>query len=412
MLRPGGHVFRGWYIAIGAAGIQLLAGMLWMHSYGAYTVLLQEEFGWSSFIVGLAFALTRVESGILGPLQGWLVDRFGPRPVLRVGTLIFGGGFILFATVDSVVTFFITFALIAVGSSLGGFATLMVAIVNWFNRHLAKAVAVSQLGFGLGGLCVPVVILMLELFGWRATAVISGIFVMAVGLPLIQIVHHRPADIGELPDGGAPPHADGKAPPIRDDFTARQAMRTSAFWLISIAHAMALLTVSTVMVHLVPHLTRELSFTLTEAGLVVALMTGCQMGGQLLGGWLGDNLPKRLVCVGCMLGHASGFFLLAFATNVWMVVGFALLHGTGWGARGPLMVALRADYFGAASFGTIMGFSSLIAMLGMALGPTIAGAMADVQGNFTGGFALLAVGSLVGAVCFFAAKRPNLPTRV
>ncbi|MYE25020.1 MAG: OFA family MFS transporter, partial [Gammaproteobacteria bacterium] len=75
MLRPSGHVFRGWYIATGAAGIQLLAGMLWMHSYGAYTVLLQEEFGWSSFIVGLAFALTRVESGILGPLQGWLVDR-------------------------------------------------------------------------------------------------------------------------------------------------------------------------------------------------------------------------------------------------------------------------------------------------------------------------------------------------
>ena len=409
IIRPRGRVFRGWPMVVGAAGIQLLSGVLMMHSFGAYAVMLQADFGWSKTAVSGAFSLTRVESGLLGPLQGWLVDRFGPRPILRIGLVIFAAGFMLFALTDSLLMFYVTWALIAVGSSLGGFATLTVAIVNWFDRHRAKAVAISQLGFSLGGLCVPVVILSLEFLGWRWTAFASGVAVLLIGLPLVQFVHHRPQDIGEVPDGIDEPHpvtAARRAQGERD-LTPGEAMRTSAFWYISIAHALALLTVSAVMAHLIPHVTEGLRFTPLQAGFAIMMMTACQLTGQLLGGWLGDRFEKRLVCVGCMLAHASGFMLLAFASSWSMVIGFAVLHGFGWGVRGPLMVALRADYFGATSFGTIMGFSSLVAMLGMALGPVVAGAMADVFGNYTGGFALLATGSALGAILFGIAKRPQ-----
>jgi sugar phosphate permease len=412
IVRPQGRVFYGWWMVAGAAGIQLLSGVLMMHSFGAYAVMLQAEFGWSKALVSGAFSLTRVESGILGPLQGWLVDRFGPRPILRIGLVSFAVGFMLFALTDSLLMLYVTWALIAVGSSLGGFATLTVAIVNWFERHRAKAVAISQLGFSLGGICIPLVILSLEVLGWRWTAFASGIAVLVIGMPLVQMVHHRPQAIGEVADGTAAPHpvAARRRELGERDLTPKEAMRTSAFWYISVAHALALLTVSTVMVHLIPHVTEGLGFTAMQAGFVITLMTACQVTGQLLGGWLGDHFDKRLVCVGCMLGHASGFMLLAFATNLGMIFGFALLHGLGWGVRGPLMVAMRADYFGAASFGTIMGFSSLIAMFGMALGPVIAGAMADVFGNYVAGFALLATGSALGAVLFGIAKRPARPS--
>ena len=72
----------------------MLAGMLWMQSYGAYVVFLQAEFGWGKTLIAAAFALTRIESGILGPLQGWLADRYGPKLILSIGTLLFGFGFI------------------------------------------------------------------------------------------------------------------------------------------------------------------------------------------------------------------------------------------------------------------------------------------------------------------------------
>ena len=408
LVRPAGHVFYGWWIVGASGGIQWLAAMLWVQSYGAYVVLLQADFGWSKTVMAAAFALTRIESGILGPAQGWLVDRFGPRLILTVGILNFGLGFMLFSQVDSLLGFYLTFALIALGSSLGGFATLMVSLVNWFNRHRSKAVSVSQLGFSIGGLSVPLVILSLEAFGWRATAFHSGVLVLILGLPLVRLIHHRPADRGEVPDGIRSALADGEAPPpSTPDFTARQAMRTWAFWLISFGHAFALLAVSSLLVHLAPHLTEGLGYSLAAAGLVVALMTGCQMAGQLVGGYLGDKLDKRLICFACMLAHSAGLLLVAYATQVWIVVLFALLHGLAWGVRGPQMVALRADYFGASSFGTIMGFSSLIVMLGMSAGPIIAGYMADRSGDYQSGFSLLAGLVLAGAFCFLLARPPR-----
>ncbi|MFP6796140.1 MAG: MFS transporter, partial [Pseudomonadales bacterium] len=376
VVRPRGTVFYGWWIVLGTSGIQLLAGSLWMQSYGAYAVLLQEDFGWSKTLIAGAFALTRVESGVLGPFQGWLCDRFGPRVVLHTGTIMFGIGFMLFSQIQSVLSFYLTFALIAVGSSLGGFATLMVSIVNWFDRHRAKAVALSQTGYSLGGLCVPIVVFALEGFGWRTTALASGVIVICVGLPLAQIVRHRPEPYGQTPDGvtASPTNMNSVETLNRTlHFSPAQAIRTRAFWLTSIGHSLALLTVSAVMVHLFYHLTVNLDYSFRQAGFVIAMMTGCQMVGQLLGGFLGDRFDKRLLCSLCMLGHASGLALVAYAQSPLMVIGFALLHGLGWGTRGPLMVALRADYFGATSFGTIMGISSLIVMVGMSSGAIIAG---------------------------------------
>ena len=394
----------------GAAGIQLLSGLLWMHSYSAYAAQMHIEFGWSMALIGGAFALTRVESGLLGPLQGWLVDRFGPRLILRIGLVLFAIGFLAFAFVETVLSYFLAWALIAIGSGLGGFATLTVAIVNWFDRHRSKAVAVSQLGFSLGGLCVPVVIFSLESMGWRWTAAVSALAILLFGLPMVQLVHHRPDAKGEVPDGTVEPHPD--APPARrirqdPDLTSAQAMRTPAFWLISSGHAVALLTVSAVMAHLAVHLNDGMGFTLIEAGFVITLMTACQMTGQLLGGWLGDRYSKRLLCVCCMVAHGTGLMMLAFASNAALVVAFAVLHGIGWGVRGPLMVALRADYFGASSFGTIMGFSSLVAMLGMTLGSLFAGVMKDVFGDYVAAFAIIATLSGLGAVLFAAAERPR-----
>ena len=411
VIRPAGRVFYGWYIVSAAGGLQLLSGLLWMHSYGAYVVLLQDEFGWSKALVAGAFALTRIESGILGPLQGWLTDKYGPRIVLGVGIVIFGIGFMAFSQVTTLLEFYLTFALIAVGSSLGGFATVMVAIVSWFSRHRAKAVALSQMGYSLGGLAVPVVIICLEAFGWRATAFYSGVMVIVVGFPLVFLVRHRPQDYGEVVDGGSQLNGNGTPMVFASgrDFTARQAVRTSSFWLISMGHACALLTVSSIMVHLVSHLTEGLAYSLGQAGLVVAALTGFQMLGQIGGGFIGDRFNKQLICVVCMMFHTAALFLIANATELWMVVLFTAMHGLAWGIRGPLMVALRADYFGPSSFGTIMGFSSLIVMLGMSIGPIYAGYMADTHGDYVIGFSVLGIGALLGSICFVFARAPVHP---
>lgn len=410
-LRPQGRVFFGWYIVASAAGLQLLSGLLWMQSYGAYVVLLQEDFGWSKTMVAGAFALARVESGVLGPLQGWLVDRFGPKIILTIGILLFGIGFISFSSINSLLGFYLSFAFIAVGSSLGGFATVMVSIVNWFQQHRSKAIAVSQIGYSLGGVAVPLLVICLEAIGWRMTAFYSGLVVLLVGLPLAQLVRHRPADYGQIADGQYVVSTTATSQLQGVDFSARQAMATSAFWLVSVGHASALLCVSVVMVHLVPHLSQGLGFTLTEAALVVALLTGFQMFGQIVGGYLGDRFNKRWLCIACMVVHGLALLELAYATEVSEVILFAIMHGLAWGVRGPLMVAIRADYFGPSAFGTIMGFSSLILMFGMSGGPIIAGYMADLYGDYKIGLVSIACAAFLGSFCFVAARKPELRDR-
>ncbi len=412
------RVFYGWYIVAAGVGIQLLVAGLLSQSYGAYVVLLRRDFGWTKTALAGAYSLQQVENGILGPLQGWIIDRVGPRAVMRVGMVIFGLGFMVLSQVHSLTAFYAAFLTMAIGSSLAGFFPMSVAIVNWFEKRRARALSTMALGFAIGGTLVPVVAFFLDTIGWRNTAFASGIIILAVGLPLTQVIRRRPEDYGEVVDGTRAPEpdpdaasTDAAAPADSGDFTAAEALRTPAFWLISLGHGSALLVVSAVSVHVVSHLNENLGYSLAAASAVITLMTAFQVVGMLIGGLIGDRFDKRGIAVACMAMHMAGLLLVAYAVAFPMVVGFAVLHGLAWGIRGPLMQALRADYFGRTSFGVIMGFSSMIVMLGTVSGPLVAGVLADRTGSYETGFTVLALLAGLGSVYFLLARRPPRPAR-
>jgi sugar phosphate permease len=404
-------------------GIQALQAALMGSAFSSYAAVLQGEFGWSRTVFSFAFAAQQVESGILGPVQGTLIDRFGPRVVMRVGIVIFGGGLMLFSRVNSIPTFFLCIIVMAIGTGLSGFFPLSVTVVNWFARRRATAIAVMSTGMAIGGLLVPITAWSMNVNGWRPTVFASGVLVIAAGLPLVGLMRHRPEDYGYLPDGDRPAAgaaADGRAaaPPRARaaiqtgvDFTAREAMRTPAFWLISLGHGSALLVVGVVSVFLVLFLQQSLGYTVTEGAAVVSLVTASQMVGQLSGGVLGDRFNKRVIVTLCMLGHALALFILAFATALWMVIIFAVLHGLSWGMRGPQMQAIRADYFGRASFGTIMGYSSMIITVFIVAGPMFAAVMADHFGSYRGAFVVLATLAGLGSLFWVFARPPRPPAR-
>ena len=411
-------VFFGWWIVAGAAGFQLLQNGLLMQAYGTYVAVLREEFGWSTTALAAAFSLQRVESGLLGPLQGWMLDRWGPKIVISAGTVLFGAGFIAFSQINSLTTFYVAFIVMAIGASLSGFMSLTTTIVNWFEKRRATAISLTQVGMSVGGIMVPLVAWAIVTFGWRPTAFASGIIIIAAGLPLAQLMRHNPEQYDMLPDGMS---LDEKArlDAVRAntagwvdetvDFTPRQAMRTRAFWFISLGHMLAVVVVSAVTVHLVVHLNEGLGFSIGAASVIVAFMTAVTMAGQLVGGFLGDRFNKRKIATIAMFGHAAGLLALAWGDSLAWVIAFAILHGLAWGMRGPLMQAMRADYFGRRSFGQIMGFSSMIVMWGMMSGPIIAGLMADRFGNYQYGFTVLAVMAAFGSIFFAFGTKPTPP---
>jgi MFS family permease len=195
------RIFYGWYIVGAGCAMQFVQSTLFFQSFGTYFAVLRDDRGWSKTELSGAAAMHQVEAAILGPLLGWIIDRFGSKWVIRVGVIMFGTGFIILSCVDSLLAFYGAFIVTALGSSLCGFFPLNVALIHWFKRHLARSMSSMQIGMALGGLVLPVVALALSTWGWRATAFASGIIIIAVCLPLSFVIRRRPEDIGEVIDG-------------------------------------------------------------------------------------------------------------------------------------------------------------------------------------------------------------------
>ena len=138
-----GRIFYGWWVVAAGFGLEALIGSLFFYAYGAYVVLLREEFGWSRRSSRPPSRWRAPRARCSGPIQGWLTDRFGPRVLIRTGMVVLGVGFMLFSRINSPVTFFLTFFVMAVGAGLGGYLPITVAIVNWFRRRRAQALCLS-----------------------------------------------------------------------------------------------------------------------------------------------------------------------------------------------------------------------------------------------------------------------------
>lgn len=436
VFRPGPdrRLFYGWRIVGAASLVQTLVAGLFLQSYGAYVVPVQTDLGWSRTMLSAGFAMARTESAVLGPAQGHLIDRFGPRTIMRIGVVMFGLGFVLLSLVQRPWQFFVAMVVLAIGASFAGFLSVTVVVVNWFRRRRATALGMASTGFAFGGLLVPAVATLIATFGWRAAAMASGLLMLVLGPLVVQGMRHRPADLGLHVDGVAPegqlasqagadtatPAAEARqhegarspsqpAPSYPADFTARQALRTAAFWQISAGHGLVVMLVAALMVHLIPHLT-ELGYSLRSAGLVVALVTSMQLVGMVFGGVFGDRLSKQAIVVTAMIMHGLAALILSVADTAPLVIMFAIFHGMAWGARGPLLGAWRADFFGSTSFGAIMGYSSIVVMVGAASGPLLAGVLYDRLGDYTITLQLLSGLAAIGAVLFFFVRKPDLPT--
>jgi MFS family permease len=408
------RIFHGWRIVGAGAGIQFLQSSLLLQSFGAYVAVLQEDRGWSKTELSFAAALHQMEAAIIGPLLGWFIDRFGPHGVIRAGVVVLGAGFMLMSQIESLAAFYAAFIVVALGSSMCGFMPLNVSMIYWFERKRARALSIVSFGLAFGGIAVPAVAWFMATWGWRATAFGSGVLILLVGLPLAFAMRGKPVLYGEHVDGEPPAATPSKLPALEAarasrDFTAREALRTPAFWLLSLGHGFALFVVTAVNVHAITHLKEGLGYPVETAALFIMVMTVAQIGGIALGAAIGDRFDKRLICAWCMLLHMSGLLCLTYASGAAMVVAFALLHGAAWGLRGPFMQAIRAEYFGVSAIGMILGLSFMIIVVGQIGGPLIAGGLADLTGNYRAGFTVLALLAGVGSLFFLFARKPARP---
>src|SRR5262245_51179027 len=256
-------LYYGWRMIGLVSAMRILGGGLHNYGFTVFFLPLSQDLGLSRAATSLAFSLARAEGAIEGPFVGYLIDRFGPRPMILVATISCGLGYILLSTVDSYAMFLVVYLGIISLSFTPGFVHAPMAIGNsWFIRWRARAMTVISSAVPIGGtLITPLLAIAVQNWGWRWGAIVAGSLFIALGIPLGMGVRSTPESIGLLPDGETSPvdrpndkSADPQAKPAstRTDPTLREAMKTWIFWLFTIAMTVRVGAYSTITVHFVP----------------------------------------------------------------------------------------------------------------------------------------------------------------
>ena len=378
---PPKRIFYGWWILLAAVGSSTLNSTFYMIGMGTFFLPIAESFNTSKTALSGAFSLARLESGLLGPVQGFLTDRLGSRTVMLAGITMMGAGFILISLAPSLLLFYVFFVLfIALGQSFGLGPPVTATVINWFVKYRARALALTLSGSAIGGLMVPILAWSIREYGWEKAAFVSGLIIWAVGYPIALTMRYRPEEHGYYPDGRAPEEIPGGgASALQEEpyFTPREALRTVAFWVMGIAFALRMLSSAGVPIHLIAYFEEDVGFSSAKAALFLGLIGTAGLGGRFVFGVLGDAMTKRYVLFGAIAIQAVSLPVLAMVDGTWMAVLFLLLFATGHAGGAPAMLASRGDYFGRRFYATIAGFMAILMLLGTVAGPLVAGILSD-----------------------------------
>jgi len=384
------------------AAINLYFSGTYFYGFTAFFTPLVDDFGWSYATISLALALRSAETGLFSPFLGFLVDRFGPRKLMVTGSLLAGIGAVLLSQVNSLGTFYGAIMLLAVGASAcSGTVASMTAVANWFDKKIGKAAALVTVGFGLGGLLVPLLVWFIDGCGWRPSIMLIGIGMSVICLPLALMVRHRPEQYGYLPDGEPRAPSEGwstevgMTEPPAVEHTAKEALKTRAFWILVSITFLGLLPVAAIIVHVIPYL-ESVGFAREKAGLVVTAMSALTIVGRFGFGWLADVWDKRKLLIITFILEALGVLIFAYMRNIWLLIPFVLTFSIAQGGQATLRIAIQREFFGRSSFGGIQGLTMIGATTAFIVAPPIAGRVFDVTQSYYPTWLALALVSAIG----------------
>lgn len=407
------HVFYGNYIVAAAVTIILYTGGMVHFGFTAVFEPVAEEFGWSYAQISLASSLRGFEMGLLAPLVGLLVDRFGPRRLIFFGSICIAAGFAFLSRISTIAGFYGAFLLIATGMSTCSGTVLLTAVTNWFRRKAGIAIGIVSSGFGLGGLMVPLITLLIDSIGWRTAMLIVGLGMLVIVLPLSFVVRHKPEQYGYLPDGDiAPPLDEGDTDTATEDeevsVPAKQALRGRTFWQIAVASACHAFVIGAVVTHMMPYLS-SVGISRSLSSVIAFILPVVSICGRLGSGWLIGRLGSRIVFSSSFVLMIIGSLLFAYVSEArqWLLVPFVISLSLGWGLSVTTRTTLLREHYGRANFGTIIGATFGVMMLGNISGSPIAGLVYDNFGSYQTAWLSYAAVALVGTILVFTVPPPK-----
>lgn len=393
------RIFYGWWIVLACFLIGFYVGSVVFFGFTAFFEPIREEFGWTYTQISIAASLRGLEMGLFAPLIGYLADRFGPRKVSFCGVIAVGFGIILLSRTQALLPFYFSFIVIGMGAAGCAGVVLTTAVGNWFHKKVGLAIGVTISGFGLSGLFIPLIVRLIEMYGWRTTLIILGVGMWALGVPLSLIIRDRPEQYGDIPDGekAAKDFQDSKFESPENEMGFKEAVRQRAFLYLVFVDAIRMLGVMAVITHVMPYLS-SVGIPRATAGLVAGAIPVVSIIGRLGLGQLADVFDKKILMAISLLLMAMGLVAFCYVQTGWLIIIFLMLFSPGFGGMMVLRGAFVREYFGRRSLGKLLGLIRGSAAMGGIIGPTLAGFAFDALGKYQPIWLAFSVFSALGII--------------
>jgi MFS family permease len=409
-------LYYGWrMIAVGSV-LRILGGGLYFYGFSVFFLPLSQDLGLNRAATSLVFSLARAQGAFEGPIAGYFMDRYGPRPLMLIALTMTGIGHMLLSGVNSYITLLIVYMGMVSLSFHAGFMDAPMLIANtWFIRKRTMAMALISGSIGIGGfIFTPLLSAAVHSFGWRQAAFGCGVTFLLVGWPLALLVRRSPESMGLLPDGDPilPAHrtTPGESSVQEEaDFTLRDALKTSSFWFLTTATAIRVIILSAINVHYIALMVWK-GMTPQRAAVFLAAQAFMSLPSHLIFGWIGDKMNKPKLMSLCMLLATTSMVLLANIHAEWAILVFTALFSV-VESTFPVNWSTVGEYFGRKNFAKIRGSMSFISTWGSVIGPVVMGAFYDQTRSYDLMIWAFAVLLLLASAFYALVKKPSPPVR-
>lgn len=411
------NAYYGWYLLAAAVLCMAVAAGTSFWSLGFYVDPLEREFGWSRALLQGGLSASLAMSGLVSPLAGRLIDRYGARQAVLWGTVATCASYLLLSTTSSLFEWYLYQSINAFFRGFMFYIPFQVLISRWFMRKRGRAVGIMAMGFSLGVIMVPIMQRIIDDVSWQASFVFVAVLLAVVFIPIgLFVVRNHPRDKGLEVDGERPPPGIDlpSAPPAVAGLTVRQALRTVNFWIIAFAFATFFFCMFGWMVNGTPVLE---SYGIPRTQISTILLAG-GMGGLVSRptfGYLAERIPSiEIASVVLAVFMSAGIGILLLTDASWIGIGLFIACWWIGSAGGPVLEPLILPrVFGLAHFGAIMGTMFMVETVGQVLAPYIGGWIFDRTGTYDI-LLILFIGSAIASMGFFTIAhylpKPRIPS--
>jgi OFA family oxalate/formate antiporter-like MFS transporter len=372
-----------------------------LYAWSVFIKPLNADFGWSRAEIAMAFAICCLVFGLMTFPAGRISDKYGPRPVVMVGGIILGIGFVLSGFIQTKLQLYITYGLI---SGFGGGIIYLPPIATapkWWPDRRALATGFAVVGLGLGSFIMgPLATYIIQApgLGWRYVFWYCGVAMCIMAVTAGAFL--KPPPKGWKPAGWSPPApAAGATVKATRDFTHEETTKDAKFWLLYAAYFCGSFAGLMVIGHLAGH-GRDQGLTAMAAAGAVSSLALFNAATRVLSGWFVDMIGIRGYFAACFALQAAVMLLLyPLGGNYYALWAIAAIIGWNYGAMFTLFPATCLQFYGPTAQGSNYGL--LFTAWGLAgfAGPWVGGYLKDSTGTyyipFICGAVLCALGTLI-----------------